>query len=633
MGEPLADAPLPPPVLRSWLRSQNMPCTPAAVPMSFVPTAAQTVRIDLVRPVLEDVYQFIAGSGCVVLFTDPCATVLFQLGDDAMCADVAAAGIGPGAALSEAQIGTLAVNLALHEAQPMQTVGYEHFCAHMHPFACAAAPVFDVDGQAIGVLAIMTRANTAHTHTLGMIIAASQTLQAQLRANALLAETHLHLSELHAAIEAMNEGLMFIDTGGHISSMNTRAGQMLNLHPRNIAGQRLEEVLELPEALRQALTRRTPLTDQEFLFAAPRGAIATLCSVRPVRDTGQRHLGMLLTLRPTESVHRMIQQMVGARAHFTFADVLGESPAIQAVVRKARSASTTLAPVLICGEYGTGKKLLAHAIHNGGLRADGPFVVFDCAPVPRALLLPELLGQEGAHHRPGRLELAQGGTLLIESVEALSMDAQTALLRAIETGHLVRVGGRRAIPLNVRIIAVSRHDLARLTLDGRFRAELATLLSTTTITMPLLRERGDDILLLVNAVLTAVNRRLGKHVHLAPDALAALVHYRWPGNARELETTLERLIHATEASVLNVRDLPAHIADAAPPVPIRAHTRLYDRQIAAEREAIIRAGRAAGGHLGRVAEELGISRATLWRKMRLYGIDKTHFWQERTREQ
>jgi transcriptional activator for dhaKLM operon len=149
-----------------------------------------------------------------------------------------------------------------------------------------------------------------------------------------------------------------------------------------------------------------------------------------------------------------------------------------------------------------------------------------------------------------------------------------------------------------------------------------------TILIPPLRARGDDVLLLIDQILTTMNRRMGRQVLFAPEALSALRAYSWPGNVRELEATLERVLHMTEKSVLTLADLPAVVAQSlasvsASPTPT---ARLYDRHAAAERDAILRAGREAGGHLGRAAERLGVSRATLWRKMKLYGLTKEHFW-------
>jgi len=216
-----------------------------------------------------------------------------------------------------------------------------------------------------------------------------------------------------------------------------------------------------------------------------------------------------------------------------------------------------------------------------------------------------------------------------KDVGALMVEAQTSLLRVIETQHLIRMDGQRVVPLDVRIIATTDGDLERAVAEGRFRRELFYRLSVLAINIPPLRARGDDVLLLLDQILAAMSRRMGRQVLFAPEALSALRAYYWPGNVRELEAALERMLHVTEKSVLTLADLPPAIAQALPAAAgaVTPTERLYDRQALAERDAILRAGREAAGHLGRAAERLGISRATLWRKMKLYGLTKEHFWQ------
>ncbi|HEU5098144.1 MAG TPA: sigma 54-interacting transcriptional regulator [Roseiflexaceae bacterium] len=627
-----------PPILRSWQRCAALGLDPRRVcgPGKEQPLAldeAQTALVALARPYMEDLYQFVEGSGFAVLLADATLTMIEIIGDVDMLEAIRSTGLSRGSSWREDLIGSMALNLALREALPWQTRGAEHFCACYHQFACSAAPLFYVGGQAMGVIGVLGRSAEAHSHTLGMVIAATQAIQAQVRNNMLLAETNDHLAELNAAIEAMSEGLIFLDAQGRISKINSRAGQMLGLAPRSVAGRVLEDLLELPRTLASALERRREISEQELLFPGRKGAFAALCSVRPVWDRSRRYLGALITLRPSASIQRLVQRVVGAEARFSFADIIGESTAIQAALRHARVAANSVAPVLLIGEPGAGKELFAHAIHNAGARSNEPFVVLNCAAVPRTLLMGELLGYEGgqagrSEGRPGKLELAHGGTLLLEDVGALTVEAQTSLLRVIETQHLIRSGGQRVVAVDTRIIASSAGDLDRAVSEGRFRAELFYRLSVLTIHIPPLRARGDDVLLLLDQILSTMNRRLGRQVLFAPEALSALRAYPWPGNVRELEATLERVLHMNEKSVLALADLPPAIGQSlasasAAPLPT---ARLYDRHAAAERETILRAGREAGGHLGRAAERLGISRATLWRKMKLYGLTKEHFW-------
>src|SRR6266508_553864 len=571
-----------PAIVRSWQRcaavalDAQLPRVGAKGNRTLDLEPGQFALATLARPYMEDLYQFVEGSGFAVLLVDATLVVVEAIGDAPMLAELKMLGLLRGASLREEHVGTLALNLALHEALPWQTRGAEHYCVCFHQFACSAAPLFDVVGQAMGLIGVIGPSISAHAHTLGMVIAVTQAIQAQLRSNMLLAETNDHLAELNAALEAMSEGLVLLDAHGRISKINSRAGQILGLSARGAAGRPLDALIELPNVLAVALERRHEINDQELLFPGRKGLVVALGSVRPVWDRSRRYLGALITLRPSDSVQRLVQRVVGAQARFSFADVIGESTAMQTAVRHARIAANSPAPVLLIGEPGVGKELFAHAIHNASTRAGAAFVALNCATVSRTLLMGELLGYEGSpsgrtEGRPGKLELAHGGTLLLEDIGALTVEAQTGPLRA----------------------------------------------------------RGDDVLLVLDQILAMMTRRMGRQVLFTPEALSALRAYHWPGNVRELEAVLERMLHISEKSVLTLADLPPAIAQSLPAAGNGTMTpldRLYDRQAVAERDAILRAGREAAGHLGHAAERLGISRATLWRKMKLYGLTKEHFW-------
>lgn len=627
---------VPPPILRSWQRCAARGLSPEALvtPLARPLNPEQQALLKWARSSIEDLYQFIDHPDFVVLLADAHCLVLDLQGDPHIVEQVRRFGLRPGASLAEEHIGANAVDLALREAQPIQTVGAEHYCVCCHDLVFAAAPLFDVAGQALGALAVVTRAATAHSHILGLAVAAAQALHNQLRNEQLLAEANDQLAELYATLETMSDGLIFISPQGDIKRINSLAAQMLGVTVRAVSGRPLEEALTPPTLLRLALKKRQELSEQELLWPGQRGAVAAMCSLHPVWDQGRRYLGALITLRPTQSVHRLVQRVVGAHAQFTFSDIIGQSPAMLQALHRSHLAANSNACVLLRGESGVGKVMFAQAIHNASNRADGPFIQVNCAAVPWALLAGELFGVEGGdgkseqHGRPGKLELAQGGTLFLREVGALSIDLQTSLLRAIEMRHIIRPGGHRVVPVDVRIITTGGPDLERQVAEGRFRADLAARLSAFSIDIPALRDRGDDLLLLVNRLLMLLGERLGKQVVLAPDALQAMRAYPWGGNVRELELVLERLLQSTEKNVLTLDDLPQSIALAAGSIALPKQPRLADSHTLAECDAIVRAGRRAAGHLGRTAEVLGISRATLWRKMREYGLTKEHFWQE-----
>jgi len=576
----------------------------------------------LARSSIEDLYQLSDHPGFAVLVCDEQGTIIDIAGDSIVIEQAQQRGFGYGISLAEEIAGANAVDLALREALPCQTSGDEHYCKWLQPFALAAAPIFSPDGKALGALAILTPAHANHPYILGLVIAAAQALHNQLRAERLLNEANDHLSELYATLDTINEGLIFVGPHGEIRRLSRRVANILAINARSAAGRPLTSVIPLPPAIATALQHLSTLEEQEVIWQTAVGAQAVICSVRPVWDRSKRYLGSLITLRPTESVRQLVQQVVGARATFTFRDIIGQSETIRHALRQARLAAAGRGAVLLRGEPGVGKDVFAQAIHNASSRANGPFVRVSCAAIPRQLLDSELFGVEGNERqpgRPGKLELAHGGVIYLEAIDALSFDQQTNLLRAIEMGRVIRTGGARPIPIDVRVIATG-HDLEQLAQEGRFRADLYARLSVFTIDIPPLRQRDNDVILLTNYMVQRQSEQLGRPIALDPDALAALRAYPWPGNVRELEVVLERMAQVSAKSVLTVHDLPPSIARHATPLTMADSPRLAEAHELSERDAILRAIRAAGGRIGRAATLLGISRATLWRKMTRYQI-------------
>ncbi|MCS6963230.1 MAG: sigma-54 dependent transcriptional regulator, partial [Thermoflexus sp.] len=348
---------------------------------------------------------------------------------------------------------------------------------------------------------------------------------------------------------------------------------------------------------------------------------------------GRRRLGFVLTFRRSEQVHQMVARLVGAQAMMTLADIPGRSRAIQQIRQQARAAARTSLPVLLLGEPGTGKSVLARAIHNASIRASGPFLAVSCRAIPRELLAIELLGVEGGafrngptEGRPGKFELAHGGTLYLDEIEALPLEVQVAILRILETGEVMRLGGLRPIRVDVRLIASSAADLERLVAEGHFRSDLYHLLASTAIRIPPLRDRPEDIALIAEAVFRRLRRTSGRTYRITETALQRLKAYPWPGNVRELENVLERAAALSEDGWIDLPHLPERIVRGLmieqTPDSIRPVEEL-------EREAILRAAIQYRGRIREMASALGLSRTTLWRRMKRYGIQLSIFRDKR----
>ena len=313
--------------------------------------------------------------------------------------------------------------------------------------------------------------------------------------------------------------------------------------------------------------------------------------------------------------------------------IIGRTKAMREVFHLIQKVAPSPTTVLITGESGTGKELVARALHDNSPRADEPFIQINCGAIPENLFEAELFGYErGAFtgavaSKPGRFELADGGTLLLDEVGELPRDMQVKLLRVLQERRLERVGGLRSREVDVRVIAATNVDLLGRVREGSFRDDLYYRLNVIPIHLPPLRGRSDDIPLLVERFLQRFNERLGRSVReVAPDAMSALLAYSWPGNIRELENLMERLVLLADDDVIRLAQLPGlhpggeglPAVDDLEEMGLKEYVRAHTTKL--ERARIQRALQAEDGNVTRAARRLGISRKSLQTKMKDYGL-------------
>ena len=324
-----------------------------------------------------------------------------------------------------------------------------------------------------------------------------------------------------------------------------------------------------------------------------------------------------------ERENRLLRERI-ERAH----EILGTSPAITELRRQISTAAPTNGRVLIFGENGSGKELVARAVHALSARRDRPFVEVNCAAIPDELIESELFGHEkGAFtgaiaRRRGKFELADAGTLFLDEIGDMSLRTQAKVLRALEEQTVERIGGHEPIRVDVRVIAASNKPLQELIAQGRFREDLFYRLNVIPIEVPPLRRRKEDIPLLVEHFFKSFSAEYGKRPKtLSGDAMVYFMAYDWPGNVRELRNMVERLVIMTAGDTITPEDLPAPlgpgdlvgVADGGP-------QSLREAREAFERAFILAELRTNGWNITRTAKQLGIGRVNLWRKLKAYGV-------------
>jgi len=392
-------------------------------------------------------------------------------------------------------------------------------------------------------------------------------------------------------------------------------------------GDTVEGFLALGEMLARApLVKVIVITGQgeraNAVKAIGEGAYDFLC--KPI-DTDELKiiLKRAFYLSNLEHESLALRDKVGAEG---FEGMLGTSAQMQQVFSAIRKVATTDAPVLLLGESGTGKEMAALAVHRRSARAKGPFIAINCSAIPETLLESELFGHEkgsftGAHvQRKGRIEMAAGGTLFLDEIGELPGAIQVKLLRFLQEQRIERVGGRGEIEIDTRVIAATNLDLNQAMADGRFREDLYYRLAVVVIRLPPLRERTGDVLFLANAFLQKFSHENKRQItRFGKQALQTISQYEWPGNVREMENRIRRAVIMADGKQINISDLD--LASVAVASGLNGQN-LKEAREQLERDMIVRSLAHNKGKITAVAEELGVSRPTLYELMEKLAIKR-----------
>ncbi|HWR39663.1 MAG TPA: sigma 54-interacting transcriptional regulator [Patescibacteria group bacterium] len=446
--------------------------------------------------------------------------------------------------------------------------------------------------------------------------------------------------ELAAILNAVSEGIIAVDHTGRIRHINPVACLIFGCREADVTGQAAEMLLGDNPPLLRTLASGQSYHLKERQFTRQGRTVRYLSSGVPVPGAGGRIIGAVATIKDFRQVEEMIAKVDKLRRLTTFDDIVHQSENMQRLLQRARTVARSGSTVLLRGESGTGKELLASAIHMEGLGFSAPFVAVNCAALPDTLLESELFGyEEGAFTgavrggKKGLFEQADGGTLFLDEIGEVSPALQVKLLRVLQQNVIRRLGGDREIPVNVRIIAATHRDLEDMLKTGRFREDLYYRLNVIPLSIPPLRERREDIPLIAHRLLQRICTRL--HLpqrRLTPEAAALLTRSSWPGNIRQLENTLERLVNLTDAAEI----LPMHLQDwtevgALPDTAITGADALtlpltepwppLKQLVATVEKEVLRRVLAQHPSSRAAGQVLGVSNTTILNKIHEYGLE------------
>jgi PAS domain S-box-containing protein len=431
-----------------------------------------------------------------------------------------------------------------------------------------------------------------------------------------------------AILESISDGVFTVDADWHVSSFNRAAEQITGISRRDAIGRRCSEVFrasmcESECALRHTLETGTPLVNRAaFIVDAQGKRIPISVSTALLRDERGAVVGGAETFRDLSLIEELRKE---ARGRFQVGDIVSRSgsmrPLLDVLPRVAESEST----ILVQGETGTGKELVARAIHGLSARRDGPFVAINCGALPDALLESELFGYKAGaftgatKDKPGRFALARGGTLFLDEIGDVSPALQIRLLRVLQERQFEPLGGTRAEQSDARVIAATHRDLATLVERGTFRRDLYYRINVMKLELPPLRRRREDVPLLVQHFIEVFNAVQNKRVTgVSPDVLGVLVAHDYPGNVRELQNAIEHAFVLIEDGRIELEHLPGELVPLVPSAT--RGPEMQERVKATEASAIYDALARNGGNRLAAARELGMHKSTFFRKVRLLGI-------------
>ncbi len=597
------------------------------------------VLIHTAKPFMQTLYKIFRGTSFVVVLTDAQGYILENFGDYDRLKKARELNFLPGANWKEDGVGTNAIGAVLSMGEPIQVSGAEHYCLQHHCWTCSAAPITGEKGEIVAVLDVSGAALASSSHTLGMVVAAAEAISMQLKMQRKNNELILANKRLNIIFNSMSEGVMLIDQTGIIHEVNAIARRILEKSNEEVIGHPVNKILGDHNAnAKHILNVGVPYSDLEFIVSHKRGACHCLASGEPLLNDAGDAGGGVIILRPIKQVRSLVNRFSGNYAAFQFSDIIGQSPKLREAVRLATKAASSMANVLLQGESGTGKELFAQAIHHGSSRKEGPFIAVNCGAIPRELIGSELFGYEegaftGARRggRPGKFELASGGTLFLDEIGDMPLEQQVALLRALQEKNIIRIGSARVLPTNVRVIGATNKNLAHEVERGTFRLDLYYRLNVISITVPPLRERGDDILLMFRKLLDKIGEQRGCQYVTEPEVLDFLLKYHWPGNVRELHNVAERATSMADGNHISMWQLPPEMCklqerlfeqgglsfnQSVKLVSLREQTK--QQATDKERELILSFLKESGGNISLVAKRLGVARSTLYRKIHSY---------------
>ncbi|MBM6859129.1 sigma 54-interacting transcriptional regulator [Clostridium saudiense] len=576
--------------------------------------------ISISMPYINMVCEIIEDDDFILILTDKDGCILDIKGDEGIVHEFAKLNLDIGVFVDEKNIGTNAMGVALAEDRPVQVTADEHYVDMFKGLTCSAAPIHNIKGDIIGTLNLTGRWDKRHPHTLGLVIFGVKAIENEIhnvKSQEILQETYNYMDSI---IKNLDKGVVIVDSRGRIKNINEQGATILEVNKINIINRKIDFILpdwnkifDILEADNISITREIKTSEKSNFN--------TKLNIKGVRD-GDKLIGLVITLRDEKKSNAK------GIARYNFEDIIGSSYIMKNVISNCKIVANSPSTILIQGESGTGKEVLAQSIHNYSFRKNNRFIAINCGAIPSNLIESELFGYEDGTFtggkkggKIGKIEMANGGTLFLDEIGEMPLEHQVNLLRVIQEGKITRLGGTEEISVDVRIIAATNKNLKKEIEMGRFREDLYYRLCVIPINLPPLRERSGDIRELINHFLRMKSFKLNKAVpEINEDLYNKLINYSWPGNIRELENVIENIVNLDGYMSFSL-ELECEIKNKEVIVEDEDIKNEVVTLEFIEKKHIIKVLRKYKNNIYKSSNALGISRNTLYSKIKKYQIE------------
>lgn len=573
--------------------------------------------LTLAQPEMETLNEQIAHTRNVVILTDDEGVILHSLGGHHFLNEEQRIALSAGASWHENHRGTNAIGTVLIEQSALTVQGAEHFMAYHHSLSCSAVPIFGAENQLIATLDVSNDSNTSQQHTLALIKMSAQMIENRLFLANHQGDVVLHFHARPEFIGTLWEGVAIFKDGGQLVAIN-RSGQFqlsINTNPSHAKNGRaypqinFDQLFDIPF---NSLLRQTGSADKLIV---------------PLRLNNGARLYVQVELLHKKQQIRTTPPTIVKRTSAANLDLLDSGDAkISRAIQQIKQVLSRDIPILIQGETGVGKELFARAIHEASAQHKGPWIAVNCAALPEGLIEAELFGYEegaftGARRKgsPGKIEQANGGTLFLDEIGDMPLSLQARLLRVLQERTVTPLGSAKNIPVDFSLISATNLKLKEKVEGGEFRSDLYYRLNGLSVALPPLRERS-DLQALIDVIL---HIEQAGTVEITPEVLAIFQAHSWPGNIRQLHNVLRTALALADGAPVSTLHLTQDFIDemllTKPSLTAVAASNPFDLDDLTS-QAIRQAMQTEAGNVSAVARQLGISRNTLYRKLKAMGI-------------